>query len=80
MKILVKTCNDCPMCVTDFNPDSMGADTVVRCNLQINKLPDYNLLAVYNSYEEEDDDPMELIIPDECILNNSQIIITNDKT
>ena len=55
MKINIKYCNDCPFCITDWDPDAVGYDTFVYCQLlralsETGRVDDF--IAVYDSYKE----------------------------
>ena len=64
-----KGCLDCPFRYDDYNPDSMGKDTVVVCNLAHHlELPLY-LVVSYDSWQ-EDDVEFKIDTPMWCPLKN----------
>lgn len=72
----VTNCSDCPFRYSDWNPDSMGADTVEFCTLAMHRGLT-GIISVYDSYSEEgtenDIPPME--IPDWCELKKGFITL-----
>jgi hypothetical protein len=66
--ILVKNCGNCPFCYVDFDPDSMGFDTLEYCLLSQFKQQDEYIIDVYDSHERQ----LEL---DEYIYDDNDEII-----
>lgn len=70
----VKDCNNCPFCVIDFDPDYVGDDTLLYCNLvKFKGNFTNNLITTYNSWNEENIPEMKT--PDFCPLKEGNITI-----
>lgn len=72
--IEVKDCNNCPFCVVDFDPDCMGYDTLLQCNLAKFKGNfTNNIIVTYDSWDEEN--MPEFKTPSWCPLKDGNIEI-----
>lgn len=84
MKIEVTCCNDCIFCEKDWDPDSMGYDTVASCILLRSMGSKDYFIDSYDSYfEEEQGTPVKLLtILDDCPLKQEIITVelNADKT
>lgn len=70
--IKVTGCTDCPFCHVEWNPDSMGRDTYLSCNLIRHGKESYvnNGIAAYDSYDEKQ---ASIVTPEWCPLTEIQI-------
>ena len=90
-EILVNNCGNCPFCHINFDPDSMGFDTIEYCLLAQFKQQDEYIIDVYDSNERSMNDylyddneevigvnpePIEIRpIPVWCSLTNNELNI-----
>lgn len=70
--IKVTGCIGCPFLQTEWNPDSVGSDTLLSCNLYGFGSVEYkdNIIACYDSYDDNQD---PIVTPEWCPLTEIQI-------
>jgi len=78
MIIKVNNCGDCIFRESDFNPDSVGYDTVDSCILLKNVAQNTNkeyFIGAYNTFEEYEQECLKKRLLN-CPLDKEQIIVT----
>lgn len=77
MTIKTTNCGDCPFRQSNYNPDSMGYDTIDYCIAprikELVRKSAYNI-AVYDSWDEENQPDLSKTLTD-CPLKQGEIIV-----
>lgn len=74
MTISVTNYGDCIFKKSDFNPGSIGYDTVDSCILLQKLTNKYNSIVAYDSYLEEEIPELNIRL-NNCPLNNEEVIV-----
>lgn len=72
--IVVKGCNDCPFCYSEYDDYALNNDTLVYCILAIYNKSNKYFIDAYNDHgDDRENHPKET--PDWCPLNNEELRI-----
>lgn len=75
MEFNIKSCNNCPFKVVDYDGNCIGKDTILKCNLM-----DYlgfksNILIIYDSIDYMKEPKLDM--PKDCPVKNINIKISS---